>query len=118
MPLPGGLQRPQQFDSVARTVTASVLALVLVGCTCYLAVTARAGGDLTPIQAGVFGLASSIVGFYFGGHVAQNTAAVEEARQVQATRAGEASAVRSEASALRSEASSQRGHDDTSGTGE
>ncbi len=96
---------PQKLDSVVRTITSSVLALSLVGCVIYLSVSVNAP-SLSPLQAGVFGWAGVVVGFYFGGHVAQNTAALEEARQVKATEASEASAVRSEASAGRSEASS------------
>ncbi len=93
---------PQKFDSVVRTVTSSVLALSLVGCVIYLSVSVKQP-SLSPLQAGVFGWAGVVVGFYFGGHVAQNTAALEEARQIKATDASEASAVRSEESAVRSE---------------
>lgn len=90
---------PQRVDSVVRTITTSILAIILVASIAYEALTGAGGDSPTWAQAGVFGLASAVVGFYFGGHVAQNTAALEEARQVQATAASEASALRSEAAA-------------------
>ena len=77
--------------------------MTLVGSVVYLAVTVDTNGVISPLQAGLFGWAGVVVGFYFGGHVAQNTAAVEEERQVRATEASEASATRSEASAVRAE---------------
>lgn len=74
-----------------------------MGAVIYLAVSVDTGKGLTSLQAVLVGWAGVVVGFYFGGHVAQNTAALEETRQVKATEASEASAVRSEASARRSE---------------
>lgn len=93
---------PQKLDSVVRTVTASLLAMVLIVGTFYLAVAGE--GDIKSAAAEAIKAAALIVvGFYFGGHVAQNTAAIEELRQRTATAAAEDSAVRSEASAVRSE---------------
>lgn len=90
---------PQKADSVVRTVTTAALALALVGAVLYLSITGRAGDRLSGLQAVLVGWAGVVVGFYFGGHVAQNTAALEEARQLKATDAAEASAVRAEAAA-------------------
>lgn len=90
---------PQKVDSVVRTVTAATLALLMVGAVLYLAVTGDVGDRLSGLQAVIVGWAGVVVGFYFGGHVAQNTAALEEARQVKATDASEASALRAEAAA-------------------
>ena len=94
---------PQRLDSVTRTLTTSFLALSLVGAVIYLAVTIDPARGLSSLQAVLVGWAGVVVGFYFGGHVAQNTAALEEDRQIAATQAAEASAVRSEASAVRGE---------------
>lgn len=93
---------PQKFDSLIRTLTSSLLALGLVGALIARAVV---GGGMQPtyLDLVIVTLASSIVSFYMGGHVAQNTAAVEETRQRIATEAAESSAVRSEQSAVRSE---------------
>lgn len=93
---------PQKFDSVVRTATAALLALTLVAAVTWIAVNGRPGDRLSAAQAVLVGWAGIVVGFYFGGHVAQNTAALEETRQVAATAASEASAARSEAAALRS----------------
>jgi hypothetical protein len=93
---------PQKVDSLVRTVTTSLIAVTLIVAVVYLAVTVREG-PLTSLQAGLFGWAGVVVGFYFGGHVAQNTAALEEARQIKATDAAEASALRSEAAAPRTQ---------------
>ncbi len=93
----------QRIDSVVRTITAAALALLLVGATVALAFGSRPTDRLSGIQAVLVGWAGVVVGFYFGGHVAQNTAAVEEARQAAATLASAASATRSEESARRSE---------------
>lgn len=90
---------PQRVDSVVRTITAALLALSLVGAVIYLSIVGHTGDRLSGLQAVLVGWAGVVVGFYFGGHVAQNTAALEEARQVKATDAAEASAVRSEAAA-------------------
>lgn len=94
-----GGSRPQRIDSLVRTITTATLALSLVGAVLYLSISGRGGDNLSGLQAVLVGWAGVVVGFYFGGHVAQNTAALEEARQVQATTASEASAVRSEAAA-------------------
>ena len=94
---------PQRLDSVVRTITTSALALSLVGAIIYLSITLSPHRDLTSLQAVLVGWAGIVVGFYFGGHVAQNTAALEEARMIKAADISEASAVRSEASAVRSE---------------
>ena len=88
---------PQKLDSVVRSLTAALLACSLVGVVLYLALTVTEG--LNGVQATLVGWAGVVVGFYFGGHVAQNTAALEEARQQTATAASEASALRSEAAA-------------------
>ena len=93
------LARPRRIDSLVRTFTAAVIAVGLVGTVIYLSVVNEPGDRLTGLQAVVVGWAGVIVGFYFGGHVAQNTASLEEARQTRATEASEASAVRSEAAA-------------------
>lgn len=93
----------QRFDSIVRTMTAAFLALVLVIASCVVAILNQ-GDALGATGASLFALTGTAVGFYFGGHVAQNTAAMEEARQFKATSDSEASAVRSEASAVRSEA--------------
>jgi len=98
---------PQKFDSVVRTATAALLALTLVAAVTYIAIAGHPGDRLSAAQAVLVGWAGIVVGFYFGGHVAQNTAAVEEARQIAATAASEASAVRSEASATRREADNE-----------
>ena len=74
-----------------------MLAASLVGAVVYLALTVT--GNLTNLQASLVGWAGVVVGFYFGGHVAQNTAALEEARQMRATDSAEASAVRAETAA-------------------
>jgi hypothetical protein len=92
---------PQKLDSVVRTITTALLALTLVGAVIYLAVTIDPTRGLSSLQAVLVGWAGVVVGFYFGGHVAQNTAALEEARQVKATDTAEASALRSEAAADR-----------------
>jgi uncharacterized membrane protein YfcA len=94
---------PQKFDSFVRTSTTSMLALLLVGATVLLAFTGAPDDRLSGLQAVLVGWAGVIVGFYFGGHVAQNTAGLEEARQLAATSASEASAVRSESAATKSE---------------
>lgn len=93
---------PQKFDSVVRTATAALLALTLVAAVTYIAIVGQPGDRLSAAQAVLVGWAGIVVGFYFGGHVAQNTAALEETRQIAATAASEASALRSEASAVRS----------------
>ena len=87
---------PQKLDSVVRSLTTSLLALSLVAAVIYLAVTSN-GVQLTPLQIALVAWAGIVVGFYFGGHVAQNTAALEEARLIKATDASEAPAIRSEA---------------------
>ena len=89
-------RRPQRVDSLVRTFTTAALAVSLVGAVVYLAVSIRTD-NFTSLQAVLVGWAGVVVGFYFGGHVAQNTAALEEERQRQATTDSEASAVRSEA---------------------
>jgi uncharacterized YccA/Bax inhibitor family protein len=89
---------PQRIDSVVRTMTAAILALLLVG-ACVSMVVSNPNRPLGATGAALFALASTAVGFFFGGHVAQNTAALEEARLSKAAAASEASAVRSEAAA-------------------
>lgn len=97
------LSNPQKLDSVIRSITASVLALILVLGTIYLSIFGK--GTLSAASAeAVKAAALIVVGFYFGGHVAQNTAALEEARQMLATKESAESAIRSEASAVRSAA--------------
>jgi hypothetical protein len=99
---------PQKFDSIARTITTAIISIALVGAVIVEALTSR-NHALTPLDASLIGWAGTVVGFYLGGHVAQNTAGLEETRQQIATAAGEAAAIRSEDSAIRSEESS-RGH--------
>lgn len=101
------LKNPTKFDSFIRSITASLIALSLIAALLYIAITA----DGKPAEIARQALASAalvVIGFYFGGHVAQNTAAIEERRQQIATAASRDSASRSEESALRSEASSQK----------
>jgi hypothetical protein len=98
MPEPVG-KTPQKFDSVVRTATTAAVALILIGAVTYLAIVGHTGDRLSGLQAVLVGWAGVVVGFYFGGHVAQNTAGLEEARQLKATDAAEASALRSEAAA-------------------
>jgi hypothetical protein len=95
----GNLARPQRVDEIVRTLTTATLALALVGAVILLAIRAGTNDRLSSLGAVLVGWAGVVVGFYFGGHVAQNTAALEEARQIAATSASEASAVRSEAAA-------------------
>lgn len=95
---------PQKLDSFVRTVTTSALALGLVGALIARAVTIGASATPGYLDLVIVTLASSIVSFYMGGHVAQNTAAVEETRQREATKSAQASADRSEASAVRADA--------------
>ena len=97
---------PQKFDSVVRTFTASAIAIALVASVIYLAVAGDTGIRLTPLQAVLIGWAGIVVGFYFGGHTAQNTQALEEDRL-------RAAMLTAEASALRSEAASEPGRRDT-----
>jgi hypothetical protein len=105
-----------RLDSVTRSLTAAAIAIALVGATIYLALVGHVGDRLSGLQAVIVGWTGVIVGFYFGGHVAQNTSAQEEARQHAATTDSEASAVRSEASALRSEKGETPYHEPTKGT--
>ncbi len=98
--MPRIISSPQKFDSTVRTITASLLALGLVAAMIFLAIT---GTTQTAAIEAVKAAGLIVVGFYFGGHVAQNTAALEEQRLMKTSDASEASAIRSEASAVRSE---------------
>jgi hypothetical protein len=75
-----------------------MLALMLASACIYIAIK-HPNDPLGATGAALFSLTGGAVGFFFGGHVAQNTAALEEQRQVKATDAAEASALRSEAAA-------------------
>ena len=97
---------PQKFDSIARTITTAVISVILVLAVVIEALTSK-HTSLSPLDASLIGWAGTVVGFYLGGHVAQNTAGLEEARQKVATESSEASALRSEGSAERSEKASE-----------
>lgn len=93
---------PQRADSVIRSLTASLLAFILISSMIYIAIFS--GGTVGhETSAAVRSAALIVVGFYFGGHVAQNTSQTAERRQIAANEAGQAHADRAEASARRAE---------------
>lgn len=110
-------KNPQRADSIIRSITASILAFILILSMIYIAIfsTGEVGHDTV---GAVRAAALVVVGFYFGGHVAQNTAQVAEQRQQIAEQrqkdaiiSVEGFAAKAEESAIRSEAS-RKGIDD------
>src|SRR5690348_11146038 len=91
---------PQKFDSIVRTITTSVISLALVTAV-ILETVLNNHASLTPLDASLVGWAGIVIGFYYGGHTAQNTAALEEQRLLRTADASEASAMRSELAADR-----------------
>jgi hypothetical protein len=99
---------PQKFDSIARTATTSVISIGLVTAVIVEAINSRGAAQLTGLDAALIGWAGTVVGFYLGGHVAQNTAGLEEARLKSTAAESAASAVRSQLSAVASQVSADQ----------
>jgi len=97
------LKDPMKLDSVVRTLTSAILAFVLIQTMVILAIWGQTPAIRLRATEAVIATALLVIGFYFGGHVAQNTAALEERRQNRSSSASHAAAERSEASAIRSE---------------
>jgi len=94
---------PQKFDAVVRTLTTSLMSLGLVATLIARVLTYGNSTQPTYLDLVLVSLTSSIVSFYVAGHVATNTASLEEERLRDATSQSEASALRSEAAAPKRE---------------